>query len=207
VGGFWTDTTARQNLPGQGTPIDAGENRDDSGTLIGGSVLYAFSESTRLDFLASQGLAPSGTGTISESTNASIALLHQFSDRLSGRVGANYAKTTNPVALDSSADDRTFTAGAGLSYQLAERWKLDAGYLYTRTRYARDDSEPNSNVVFVSLAYNWPGASFTGWIGSPRETQGLPAAGPLSLPEESGTTPGAAVPVPTILPFGTYTLP
>jgi opacity protein-like surface antigen len=207
VGGFWSDTTARQNLPGQGTPIDAGENRDDSGTLIGGSVLYAFSESTQLDFRASQGLAPSGTGTISESTNASIALLHQFSDRLSGRVAAGYSETTYPVALTGSADDRTITAGAGLSYQLAERWKLDAGYTYTRTRYARDGSEPASNVVFLSLAYNWPGASFTGWVGNPLETQGLPAAGPLSLPERPGTTPGAAGPAPTTLPFDTYTLP
>ena len=106
VGGFWSDTTAKQNLPGQGTPIDAGENRDDSGTFFGGSIAYAFSESTQFDARASQGLAPSGTGTISKSTNASVALSHQFSERLSGRVGAGYAQTKYPVALDSSAERR-----------------------------------------------------------------------------------------------------
>jgi len=207
VGGFWSDTTARQNLPGQGMPIDAGESRDEGGTLFGGSMRYAFSEDTQLDIRASQGLAPSSTGMISESTDAGIALLHRFSDRLSGRLGASYARTTNLGALENSADDRTITAGAGLSYQLAERWKLDAGYAYTRTRYAFDGGEPASNVVFLTVAYNWPGASSTGWIGNPRETQGLPAAGPLSLPELPGTVPGAAVPAPANLPFDTYTLP
>ena len=209
VGGFWSDTTARQNLPGQGTPIDAGENRDDSGALFGGSILYAFSESTQFDFRASQGLAPSGAGTISESTNASVAFLHQFSEQFSGRIAASYVRTTYPVALDSSADEKTITAGAGLSYQLAERWRLDAGYQYTRTHYARDSSEPASNVVFVSVAYNWPGTSFTGWLGNPVDTQGLPAAGPLSLPERTGGVPGALSPTqpPATLPFDSYTLP
>ncbi len=145
-----------------------------------------------MDVRASQGLAPSGTGTISESTNASVALLHQFSDRLTGRLGASYVRTTYPVALDDSADDKTFTAGAGMSYQLAERWRLDAGYQYTRTHYSRDSSEPASNVVFINLAYNWPGTSSTGWVGNPVDTQGLPAAGPLSLPERTGSGAGCA---------------
>jgi opacity protein-like surface antigen len=210
VGGFWSDTTARQNLPGQGAPIAAGENRDDSGPLFGGSIAYAFSESTQLDVRASQGLAPSSTGTISESTNASAALSHRFSDQLTGRLGASYLRTTYPAALDDSASDKTLTAGAGLSYRLAERWTLDAGYQYTRTRYAQNQlGEPSSNVVFVSIAYNWPGASFTGWLGNPVDTQGLPAAGPLSLPERTGGVPGAPSPTqpPATLPFDTYTLP
>ena len=206
AGGFWSDTTARQNLPGQGTPIDAGEKRDDSGTFFGGSIAYAFTETTRFDARASQGLAPSGTGTINENTSASAALLHQFSDQLSGRIGASYAKTTFPVGLDGSADDKTITAGAGLSYRLAERWMLDAGYQYTRTRYSQGSGDPSSNVVFVSIAYNWPGASFTGWIGSPVETQGLPAAGPLSLPVPGSGSPGAS-PMPDLLPFDALTLP
>lgn len=207
VGGFWSDTTAKQNLPGQGTPIDAGENRDDNGTFFGGSIVYAYSESTQFDLRASQGLGSSGTGTINKNTNVSLALLHRFSDRLAGRIGAGYLQTTYPVALDSSASDKTINAGAGLTYQLAERWKLDAGYQYTRTRYARDSSEPNSNVVFMSLAYNWPGASVTGWVGSPVDTQGLPAAGPLSLPERAGGMPGAQSPPSAILPFDAFTLP
>lgn len=209
VGGFWSDTTAKENLPGQGTPIDAGENRDDSGTFFGGSIAYEFSESTRFDARASQGLAPSGIGTISKSTTASLALSHQFSERLSGRVGAGYSQTKYPAALDSSADDKTITVDAGLSYRLAERWLLDAGYRYTRTRYSQDLGDPSSNLVFVSLAYNWPGASFTGWVGNPVETQGLPGAGALSLPERPSGTPGTSSPsAPSeSLPFDQFTLP
>ena len=209
AGGFWSDTTAKQNLPGQGTPIDSGENRDDSGTFFGGSIGYEFSESTRFDARASQGLAPSGVGTISKSTTASLALSHQFSERLSGRVGAGYSQTKFPAALDSSADDKTITADAGLSYRLAERWLLDAGYRYTRTRYSQDLGDPSSNLVFISLAYNWPGASFTGWVGNPVETQGLPGAGALSLPERPSGTPGTSSPsAPSeFLPFDQFTLP
>ena len=105
-------------------------------TFFGGSIAYAFSESTQLDVRASQGLAPSGTGTISKSTSAAWRLSHRFSDQL---VRPAWAQATRgrptPPALDDSADDKTITAGAGLSYRLAERWMLDAGYQYTRTRY------------------------------------------------------------------------
>jgi len=210
AGGFWSDTTARQNLLGQGTPIGAGEDRDDSGTFFGGGVAYALSESTTFDARASQGLAPSGTGTISKSTNASVALAHRFSERLSGRVGAGYVQTKYPVALDSSADDETITAGAGVSYRLAELWMLEAGYQYTRTRYSQGSlGDPSSNVVFVSIAHNWPGASFTGWVGNPVETQGLPGAGALSLPERPSGIPGTSSPAAPSesLPFDQFTLP
>ena len=207
VGGFYSDTTARQNLPGQGTPIPSGENRDDSGPFFGGSVTYAFSEDTLFDLRASQGLSPSSTGTISENTSATAALSQRFSDRLTGRLGVGYSRTTYPAAQDNSIGDKTLTAAAGVSYQLAERWKLDGGYTYTRTRYGQGDGEPSSNVVFVSLAYNWPGASFTGWVGGPVETQGLPAAGPMSLPEAARGTPGAPSQAPAPLPFDGLTLP
>jgi hypothetical protein len=201
VGGFWSDTTAKEDLPGQGTPIAAGENRDDSGTFFGGSLQYAFSDEGLVDIRASQGIAPSGIGTISKYTNASAALSYRFSDRLTGRVGAGYSRNEFPVALDDSASDRTITGQAGLSYRLAERWSLDAGYQYTRTRYAQAAGEPNSNLVFVSVAYNWPGASATGWVGGPADGQGLPGAGPLSLPVP------ATGQAPELLPFELLTLP
>jgi hypothetical protein len=94
----------------------------------------------------------------------------------------------------------------GLTYQFAERWKLDAAYQYTRTRYAQNSSEPRSNVVFVSVAYNWPGASFTSWLGNPAETQGLPGAGPMSSNAPVTGLPGASL-TPELLPFDSLTLP
>jgi hypothetical protein len=112
--------------------------------------------------------------------------------------------------LDDSASEKTLTTGAGLSYRLAERWTLDAGYQYTRTKYEQNQmGEPSSNVVFVGIAYNWPGASFTGWVGNPVETQGLPGASPLSLPDRMGGTsrlPSATIPSESS-PFDGLTLP
>ena len=209
VGGFWSDITARERLPGASTPVTAGESRRDSGPFYGGSISYAFSEFTRFGVSLSESLTPSGTGVLSKSDNAAISLSHDFSDRLTGRFGASYTRTTFPAALDGSYDDDTLGAQAGISYRLAERWKLDAGYQYTSARYSQVSSEPRSNLVFVSVAYNWPGSSFTGWLGRPMDMQGMPGAGPLSLPERSTRTPGSSpsTTATEIAPFDALTLP
>ena len=209
VGGFWSDTTARQTLPGQGPSINAGEARNDSGTLFGGSVVYELSQSTRFDARASEGLAPSSIGAVSKDTNASVALSHRFSDRLTGRLGARYLRITYPGAPTDVADEQTIRAGAGLSYQFAERWILEAGYQYTRARYGQNPQEPRSNVVSISIGYNWPGDSFTGWVGIPADTLSLPGAGPLALPGPTGGEsglPAATIPSESS-PFDGLTLP
>jgi hypothetical protein len=209
AGGYWTDTTARQDLPGQGVPIAAGETRNDNGTLFGGSVNYAFSANTRFDFSVSQSIEPSGAGVIGKNETASVALTHQFSNRLTGRLGASYVRSVLPAGIDGFRRDETVTGQAGVTYRIDERWKLDAGYEYTRTRYEQDSSEPSSNLVFLSISYNWPGASTTGWIGRPADTQGLPGARPLSISGRPSDLTGIPAPSTTSdsLPFDTFTLP
>lgn len=208
VGGFWSDTTAKRDLLGQ-QPVVAGESRSSDGIFFGGNIGYAFSEQARFDLNLTENLAPSSIGTISKSDNVGLAFSHQFSERLTGRVGASYVRTSFPSALDDSYTDKTVQGQVGLSYQLAERWKLEAGYQYTRTEYSQSSSEPNSNVVFVSVGYNWPGASFTGWVGRAGDMQGLPGGGPLSLPERSLGQPGSppTSDSPLISPFDQFTLP
>ena len=114
-----------------------------------------------------------------------------------------------PAAIESSDTDTTLRGQVGLSYRIAERWMLDAGYQYTRTKYSGTSSEPTSNIVFVSVGYNWPGESITGWVGRPMETQGLlPGAGPVSLPERGiGSPGGPSTTSSDPAPFGTFTLP
>jgi hypothetical protein len=100
----------------------------------------------------------------------------------------------------------------GGTYRFAERWTLDAGYRYTRAKYAQAPGEPKSNFVFVSIGYNWPGASLTDWVGAPAAIQGVPGAGPLSLPESGSgalrpstisVVPGSA----ERSPFDQYSVP
>jgi hypothetical protein len=48
-----------------------------------------------------------------------------------------------------------------------------------------------SNVVFVSIGYNWPGTSFTDWVGTRVGADTIPGAGPISLPERRPAPTGA----------------
>jgi hypothetical protein len=139
--------------------------------------------------------------------------MHQFSERLTGRLGASYARTISPSTISSSTTSNYCAGEIGFSYLLAQRWKLDAGYQTARSQTAQVSGEPRSNVVFVSIAYNWPGASFTDWVGRHPVTQGLPGAGPVSFPERSSrptSPPGAAPearPPASSSPFDPYTIP
>jgi len=188
VGVFWSDTDAT------GNSLAGGDHRRDSGGLYGGSISYAVSEQTLVGASLSEGLTPSGSGTLSKTDSAVASLMHQFSERLTGRLGASYARTTFPATISSSATNSTYSGEIGVSYLLAERWRLDAGYRFTGARYEQQSAgEPKSNVVFFSIAYNWPGASFTDWVGRRPDAQGLPWAGPVSLPvssPESASMPG-----------------
>lgn len=208
-GGFWMDTTSAQDplvCREAGDPCDAG--RRATGGLYGGSINYALSNRTQLYVGLSQTLAPSGAGALSKSDSAAASLSHQFSDRLTGRLGASYTRTVFPTALISNKDNY-YQGEIGFSYQIAERWTLDAGYRYVRAQYSQGIPEPRSNVGFVSVGYNWPGTSFTGWVGRSLDVPNLPGAGPLLLPVGS-RGPSAAqsdAPASDASPFDPFTIP
>jgi hypothetical protein len=206
VGGFWTSTNVVQpDLPATGSRVR------ENGELYGGNIGYAISEQTQFAATVSENLTPSGSGTLNKNETATASLTHQFSDRLTGRLGASYTRTKFPVTVSSSSTDNYWSGEIGFSYLLAERWKLDAGYRYAGAQYGQTVGEPKSNVVFVSIAYNWPGASFTDWVGLRPSVQGLPGAGVVPLPERSpgsaapGTSPGA--PSSGVSPFDPFWIP
>jgi hypothetical protein len=210
AGGFWNNSNVVQNdLPA------TGRRQRDTGELYGGSVSYAFSERTQFGANLAENLAPSSSGTLNRTDSAGLSLTHQFSERLTGRLGASYSRTTVPVTISSSSTDNYYSGEVGVSYLLAERWKLDAGYRYTGARYGQisgqpDTGQPRSNVVFISIGYNWPGASFTDWVGQRPNVQGLPGAGALSLPERlpGSTAPGPSDgPLSPTSPFDPFTIP
>jgi hypothetical protein len=156
----------------------------------------------------SEGLAPSGSGTLNKTDSAGASLTHRFSDRLTGRLGGSYTRTIVPTTISSSSTDNYYSGEIGLSYLVAERWKLDAGYRYSSAQYGQiagqpDTGQPKANVVFVSIGYNWPGTSFTDWVGQRPNVQGLPGAGAVSLPEPS---PGPSA-SPGTSPFDPFTIP
>jgi hypothetical protein len=145
-------------------------------------------------------------------------------ERLTGRLGVTYTRQTFPSGLSRSFTNTYYAGEIGVSYLLAERWKLDAGYRYARAQYSQNPFEPQSNVVFVSIAYGWPGESFTDWVGARLDTHGLPGAGPVppaerppskapqgGIPEASepaGTPAAPPAPAsPESSPFDQFTIP
>jgi long-subunit fatty acid transport protein len=201
AGGFWSDTE-----PAQAAPIATGEQRRATGSLFGGSLNWAVSERTQFLLSVVESLAPSGAGLLGKTDNAGASLTHKFSERLTGRLGAGYTRTIFPQARNSSFNNDYYQAEVGVSYRLAERWTLDAGYRYSRAQYSQNSQEPTSNVGFVTIGYNWPGTSLTSWVGRPPETPSMPGAGPLSLPAARGAS-GAPPTVPESSPFEPFTLP
>ena len=221
-GWFWSDVSAAQSAlvcPAaqdlcdtgvvQPVSISSGDRRRASGGLYGGSIGYAFSERARLYVGLAETLTPSGAGLLSKSESAGASLTYQISDHLTGRLGATYTRTIFPAVQTSSYNDNFYQGEIGVSYQLAERWTLEGGYRYAAAKYSQSSSEPRSNVGFVSIAYNWPGTSFTDWLGRSVNVQGLPGAGPLSLPESSRGRPDMppASASPETSRFDPFTLP
>jgi len=210
LGWYWSDTRNRSGAP---ESVDV-VGREDGG-LFGAGVEYALSEATQFTANASQSLSSSAVGTISKADNVAVGFSHRLSDRLQGHVGATYTRTTFPGTLDDAYSDKTVQAEVGMTWRFAEHWTMDAGYRYERTKYSTEAGEPKSNVVFVSVAYNWPGASLTSWIGRATDSKGLSGAGPLSPRDFSApgaaTTPAPSAPstlsVPEPLPFEPFTLP
>lgn len=222
LGGFWSDIEAAQTAlvcptaptlcdTGlvQRVPVTSGERRRDSGPLYGGSIRYAFSERTRLLASLSQVLAPGSTGTITRTNSAAASLSHDFSERLTGRLLVSYESIRFPSGLSGSFTNDSYLGGIGVSYRLAERWILDAGYRYYRAEYADNPSQPVSNVLFVSVGYNWPGTSFTDWGGTRADPGRLPGAGPISLPARAPAQAGgeSSFGPPGTSPFDAFTIP
>jgi long-subunit fatty acid transport protein len=207
VGHFWSDITASRTalvcpttpvLCDSGlvprVPITSGESRSDNGQLYGGNISYAFSERTSFSAFLAENLAPSSTGTLTKTDTAGASLSHNWSERLSARLGASYTRQVFPSGLSGLSTTNLYGAEVGVSYLLAERWKLDAGYRYIRAEYTQQSlGNPQSNTVFVAIGYNWPGASSTDWVGVRLDTQGLPGAGPVQL---SGSANAPSAPAP-----------
>jgi hypothetical protein len=63
--------------------------------------------------------------------------------------------------------------------------------------------------VFVSIGYNWPGTTFTEWVGTRVGTDNIPGAGPISLPERKPAPKGAEPPSapPESSPFDAFPIP
>lgn len=188
--------------------VTTGTEVDSGGSLFGGSLSYRFSERTGFNAGASQRITPSGIGTLTKATNISARLSHDFSERLRGQIGGGWTQSTVPGTDSGTTGLRTefLTFGASVSYDLTREWLMTAG-----VRHDESDQRgltADANVVFLSIAWNWPGQSIGDWggfiggfdsapfpagapgAGSPPQAEpGQPLGAPSAAPAPSGETP------------------
>lgn len=203
-GWFWTDATAQQPAIGVPLPPSLSDRARSDGPLVGGSIAYV-GERARFAAALTQSLAPNGSGALGKIEDVSATYQYDFSEYVTGRIGATYQRITFPAIQSDAYDSDTLGAQVGLTYRFAERWRLEAGYQYTRAHYQQISGEPRSNVFFATIAYNWPGGSSTAWTGRAPDTQGFVGAGPIAAPDASRPTPPPGAPERS--PFEPFTLP
>jgi hypothetical protein len=217
-GYFWSSIESTQNLfvcpttpifcqTGLVAPVQVafGTEVTASGPLFGGSLDYRIAERTAVNVNGSQNIQPSGVGTITEVTSAAASLTHSFSDRVRGELLGAWRRSTIPGADDGSTGLRSdFSSfGASLSYDLTREWLVTVGA-------RRDWSDQrgltaDANVVYVSVAWNWPGQSIGDWGGFVGGFGGGTASSPSATPgtgSPSQSAPGRPMFDPTPAPAG-----
>lgn len=176
-------------------PVVQGTGRNDVDTLFGGAINYRLTERTTFVANASQNVTPSGIGTITKVTAVRAELNHSFAERFRGQLFADWRRSTIPGTDTGNFRSDLYSAGAVLTYNLAIDWLLEVGVRHDRSEQRGVDAD--ANVVFLSLAYNWPGQSISGWTGF--DAPGFPAAAPgAGTPPSAvpGQPLGAPAPVP-----------
>ena len=172
VGGFWSDIDyrgktmlgARHARPVRQRVVPVPTDAPLYGLYGGRSATR--SPSARSSPPASPKARAERLRCLSKSDSAGASLTHQFSDRLTGRLGAGYTRTIFPATcLDSSSNDNYYS-GRGRRF-LPARGTLESSTrdIDIRAPNMRRRSASQPRIVgFVSIGYNWPGhRSPIGW--------------------------------------------
>jgi len=188
AGGYWSRTDASATAVcdiascSGGVP-DTSTRRHDGGYLLGGDVAYAVSATSRLWATLASSLVPSGTGTFTRDEVARANFTHEWSERLSSRVAANFVhgKYTAPGTTATSND---YALETTLAWRFADRWTLDASYRRTHVGTGLTGAPASANVVGISIAYSSGAPTTPEWIGVRTDALVLPGAGAVSSREQ-----------------------
>lgn len=104
---------------------------------------------------ASREVTPSGAGEVVDLTRVQLGLSYPFHERLSLRLGVQGSLSRAPSG-DSDDEDVGFASGdLGLSYLLAEGWRVGLGF---RHRWqSRDEGSDAGSSNTISLTLAWTG--------------------------------------------------
>lgn len=126
--------------------------KEDAGALIG-FRLTAEGEYRTADLSLARTVEPSGTGTLMQNDNLTLALAAEMTPDLRSTLSLLLSDRSDLQGVDPGADRRLAQAQLGLGWTVSGNWLLSAVYRYTRQHYERSGLEAGSNAVMFALGY------------------------------------------------------
>ena len=124
-------------------------------------------ETVHLTAAAGRSFDPSGGGQQVITDYVSFNLSRPFTAKLTGYLDAdgnnyNYRINSQTAGVSTANNDfRLYHVGPYLRWQTAPEWNLEGGYRYTYIRRESETTAATSNVVYLTLAYQWPKISIS----------------------------------------------
>lgn len=104
-------------------------------------------------------LNPSGEGVINEQDLIAFIWQRDISERLTAKLNASYQMTESAADFDN-IDREYMVFSPSLSWLLRENLALDFGYQYRKVD-GDTTAKADSNMVFMTLNYDWDGIRFS----------------------------------------------
>ena len=171
-GGFWSDTTATQGA------FTGSARRATRRPVWRSDQLRLSPKIPRIVISLAENLAPSGAGVLSKSDKAGVSLSSRVLRSPYRSAGSELHPHDLPAGGNEFVQQQLLLrerSAFPTDWQSAGRWTRVTGIREPNTR--RTPSEPTSNLAFLSIGYNWPGASFTGWVGQASGDAGIAGRG------------------------------
>ena len=129
-----------------------------SGTLFNLSSTYD-GEVNRVTFVLSRSLSPSGEGDVNEQDKVGLVWNRKLSETLSFNIDTSYQESQT-VDRFNTTDREYLQISPTMSWQLQEELNLKFGYQY-RDQESSDRGSADSNMVFLTIGYDWDGLRYS----------------------------------------------
>jgi hypothetical protein len=119
-------------------------------------------ETVHLTAVVSRSFDAAAIGQQVQTDLASFSLSRPFTAKLTGNLATSGYKISSETGGVSGADNRRiYQIEPSLRWQWAPEWNLDAGYRYTHLQRVSETTAATSNVVYLTLTYQWPKISIS----------------------------------------------
>jgi len=125
----------------------------DTGGYILQLKLNRKTEVKRFSVSLGHDLKPSGSGSVVETSQLKLKMVHNFSRRLSGGIAARYFDR-KPLVSTQGNTERYFSIEPSIKWKFDRWWTVAGGYRFRSNENANNIDTAESNAVFVSLRHN-----------------------------------------------------